>query len=209
MMTFRCEIRVERADVAWRGLPVSEPSRLRPSTSICPQRCSAPWRSRRRRSEERRGKVIDAEGEFQASERLREASDVMAQFSPYTLQLRYLQTLSEISRLSTLRHRTVLSDSVPFSVAHAPAGGAAAPSVNGPAAAERLRCEKRRKTEAPGPRGPYGFAAAARCKIGRLRLRGGRVPTRSIDLLKINAHLARRRSGFLFIPASSGARDFS
>ncbi len=45
---------------------------------------------------ERRAKVIHAEGEFQASERLREASDVMAR-SPFTLQLRYLQTLSEIS----------------------------------------------------------------------------------------------------------------
>ena len=45
---------------------------------------------------QRRAKVINAEGEFQASERLREASDVMAR-SPYTLQLRYLQTLSEIA----------------------------------------------------------------------------------------------------------------
>ena len=45
---------------------------------------------------ERRAKVIHAEGEFQASQRLREASDVMVQ-SPYTLQLRYLQTLSEIA----------------------------------------------------------------------------------------------------------------
>lgn len=45
---------------------------------------------------ERRAKVIHAEGEHQASERLKEASDVMAQ-SPYTLQLRYLQTLADIS----------------------------------------------------------------------------------------------------------------
>jgi regulator of protease activity HflC (stomatin/prohibitin superfamily) len=45
---------------------------------------------------ERRAKVIHAEGEHQASERLREASTIMAQ-SPYTLQLRYLQTLSEIA----------------------------------------------------------------------------------------------------------------
>ena len=45
---------------------------------------------------ERRAKVIHAEGEFQASERLRQASDVMVQ-SPFTLQLRYLQTLSEIA----------------------------------------------------------------------------------------------------------------
>jgi len=45
---------------------------------------------------ERRAKIIHAEGEHQASERLREASTIMAQ-SPYTLQLRYLQTLSEIA----------------------------------------------------------------------------------------------------------------
>jgi regulator of protease activity HflC (stomatin/prohibitin superfamily) len=45
---------------------------------------------------ERRAKIIHAEGEHQASERLRQASDIMAQ-SPYTLQLRYLQTLSDIA----------------------------------------------------------------------------------------------------------------
>jgi regulator of protease activity HflC (stomatin/prohibitin superfamily) len=44
---------------------------------------------------ERRAKVIAAEGEFQASEKLREAADVMAR-SPMALQLRYLQTLLEI-----------------------------------------------------------------------------------------------------------------
>jgi regulator of protease activity HflC (stomatin/prohibitin superfamily) len=44
---------------------------------------------------ERRAKVIAAEGEFQASERLRDAAMVMAQ-SPMALQLRYLQTLLEI-----------------------------------------------------------------------------------------------------------------
>ena len=45
---------------------------------------------------ERRAKVIHAKGEFEASQTLREASDIMMQ-SPYTLQLRYLQTLSEIA----------------------------------------------------------------------------------------------------------------
>ncbi len=45
---------------------------------------------------ERRAKIIAADGEFQASERLREAAEVMAR-EPTTLQLRYLQTLSEIS----------------------------------------------------------------------------------------------------------------
>ncbi|MCY4392787.1 MAG: slipin family protein [Chloroflexi bacterium] len=45
---------------------------------------------------DRRAKIIAADGEFQASERLREAATVMAS-EPITLQLRYLQTLSEIS----------------------------------------------------------------------------------------------------------------
>jgi regulator of protease activity HflC (stomatin/prohibitin superfamily) len=44
---------------------------------------------------ERRAKVISAEGEFQASERLRDAALVMAQ-EPVAVQLRYLQTLAEI-----------------------------------------------------------------------------------------------------------------
>ena len=45
---------------------------------------------------ERRAKIIAAEGEYQAAQRLKEASDILAQ-SPITLQLRYLQTLVEIS----------------------------------------------------------------------------------------------------------------
>ncbi len=45
---------------------------------------------------ERRAKVIAAEGEFQASERLAEAAAIMAR-EPMTLQLRYLQTLAEIA----------------------------------------------------------------------------------------------------------------
>ena len=44
---------------------------------------------------ERRAKVISAEGEFQASERLKDAAAVMSQ-QPITVQLRYLQTLLEI-----------------------------------------------------------------------------------------------------------------
>ncbi len=45
---------------------------------------------------DRRAKIIAADGEFQASERLREAAEVMAR-EPITLQLRYLQTLGEIA----------------------------------------------------------------------------------------------------------------
>jgi regulator of protease activity HflC (stomatin/prohibitin superfamily) len=52
---------------------------------------------------ERRAKVIAAEGEFQASERLKDAADVLA-VNPISLQLRFLQTMLEISseRSSTL-----------------------------------------------------------------------------------------------------------
>ncbi len=45
---------------------------------------------------ERRAKVIAAEGEFEASMKLAEAAGVMAA-NPITLQLRYLQTMSEIA----------------------------------------------------------------------------------------------------------------
>lgn len=45
---------------------------------------------------DRRAKVINAEGEFQASQRLIDAAKIMEQY-PYALQLRYLQTLSEIA----------------------------------------------------------------------------------------------------------------
>jgi regulator of protease activity HflC (stomatin/prohibitin superfamily) len=45
---------------------------------------------------ERRAKVINAEGELQASQKLMEAARVIAQ-EPIALQLRYLQTLAEIA----------------------------------------------------------------------------------------------------------------
>jgi regulator of protease activity HflC (stomatin/prohibitin superfamily) len=45
---------------------------------------------------ERRAKVINAEGEFQASERLAQAAAIIQKY-PVALQLRYLQTLREVS----------------------------------------------------------------------------------------------------------------
>ena len=45
---------------------------------------------------ERRSKVIHAQGEFEASQRLADAADVMSR-NPVALQLRYLQTLVEIA----------------------------------------------------------------------------------------------------------------
>ena len=45
---------------------------------------------------ERRAKVINAEGEFQAAERLREAASVLAR-EPIAYQLRFLQTITEVA----------------------------------------------------------------------------------------------------------------
>jgi len=45
---------------------------------------------------ERRAKIISAEGEYQAAQKLAEASNIISQ-NPVALQLRYLQTLVEIS----------------------------------------------------------------------------------------------------------------
>src|SRR5918998_6110269 len=53
---------------------------------------------------EKRAKIIHAEGEFQASQRLADAADIIAH-EPVTLQLRYLQTLTEIA---TEKNSTIL-----------------------------------------------------------------------------------------------------
>ncbi len=45
---------------------------------------------------ERRAKVIHADGEFQASDKLREAAEILAK-TPTSVQLRFLQTLTEIA----------------------------------------------------------------------------------------------------------------
>lgn len=49
---------------------------------------------------ERRAKIIAAEGEMQASQKLGEAAEVMAR-NPMSLQLRYLQTIREMSSEKT------------------------------------------------------------------------------------------------------------
>ena len=45
---------------------------------------------------ERRAKVINAQGEYQAAEKLSQAAEILGKF-PQAIQLRYLQTLSDIS----------------------------------------------------------------------------------------------------------------
>ena len=57
----------------------------------------------------RRAKVINAEGEFQAADRLADAADVISP-NPVTLQLRYLQTLTEISSNAGLDDRVPAAD---------------------------------------------------------------------------------------------------
>ncbi|MGE5436805.1 MAG: hypothetical protein ACM3O3_06220 [Syntrophothermus sp.] len=46
--------------------------------------------------EERRAKIIHAEGEFQASQKLADAATIISG-SPIALQLRFLQTLTEVA----------------------------------------------------------------------------------------------------------------
>jgi regulator of protease activity HflC (stomatin/prohibitin superfamily) len=62
---------------------------------------------------ERRAKVINADGEFQASQRLAEAGRVLAEV-PTTMQLRFLQTLSEI--LSSPNNNTVIAFPLPLEI---------------------------------------------------------------------------------------------
>jgi regulator of protease activity HflC (stomatin/prohibitin superfamily) len=49
---------------------------------------------------ERRAKVIAAEGEYQASQRLSEAAEILAR-NPITIQLRFLQMATEVSTEKT------------------------------------------------------------------------------------------------------------
>ncbi len=48
---------------------------------------------------DRRAKIINADGEYQAAEKLGEAAKIISQ-NPIALQLRYLQTLNEISSIN-------------------------------------------------------------------------------------------------------------
>ncbi|HOK57191.1 MAG TPA: slipin family protein, partial [bacterium] len=45
---------------------------------------------------ERRAKIINAEGEFQAAQKLKEAAEILSEV-PMAIQLRYLQTATEIA----------------------------------------------------------------------------------------------------------------
>jgi regulator of protease activity HflC (stomatin/prohibitin superfamily) len=71
---------------------------------------------------ERRAKVINAEGEYQASERLKDAANVIEDH-PVALQLRYLQTLLELgsSQSTTIVFPAPIDILKPFMPREAPA----------------------------------------------------------------------------------------
>jgi regulator of protease activity HflC (stomatin/prohibitin superfamily) len=78
---------------------------------------------------EKRAKIIHAEGEFAAAQRLSDAAEVIEQ-RPVTLQLRYLQTLTEIAteKNSTIVFPLPIDTILPFLQMHA---GQAVGSVAG------------------------------------------------------------------------------
>jgi hypothetical protein len=110
---------------------------------------------------ERRAKIINAEGEFQASARLAEAADVIAG-NPVTIQLRYLQTLREIgsTQSSTIVFPLpidligpllpALASRTDATAGRAPA--AAPPTASAPATAPATPAALKRPPEANGGR---------------------------------------------------------
>src|SRR5688500_9629159 len=78
---------------------------------------------------ERRAKIIAADGEFQAAEKLGQAANIISQ-NPATLQLRYLQTLLElgVNQNSTIVFPLPMDMIKPFIEQAARAGGEAGPS---------------------------------------------------------------------------------
>lgn len=73
---------------------------------------------------ERRAKIIHAEGEFQASARLAEAGEILS-VNPANLQLRYLQTLTEIAT----EKATIMVFPLPIDIISSLLGRVAAPAA--------------------------------------------------------------------------------
>src|SRR5690349_11073038 len=127
---------------------------------------------------ERRAKVIAAEGEFQASERLKDAANVMAE-TPIALQLRYLQTLLELgsSQSTTIVFPAPIDRTAPFMERHrpsrpsfgsprSPGGPWRSPQAGRHAPAPAPRCSSRRPT-----RSSSRARSAMAARTGRLRRR--------------------------------------
>ena len=106
---------------------------------------------------ERRAKIINAEGEFQAAERLKEAALVMEE-APIALQLRYLQTLLEVGSAN--------NSTIVFPRADRPARARSSSAPTG----TRRRAEPRGARAAPRPavRPPRGGRPRPRQAAGSL-----------------------------------------
>jgi regulator of protease activity HflC (stomatin/prohibitin superfamily) len=100
-----------------------------------PQRMQHAMARQAEAERERRAKIINAEGEFQAAARLNDAADVIS-LNPVTIQLRYLQTLLEVSNNES--STIVFPVDILQSLSGAVAGRAAAPA-DGP---ERARLDQ-------------------------------------------------------------------
>ncbi len=104
---------------------------------------------------ERRAKIINAEGEFQAAAKLGQAAEVIAQ-NPVTIQLRYLQTLREIggSQNSTVVFPMPMDLMTPIlDTIHQRGGSGASAQANGEAPVPQ-------GTELPGAHAPELGAGA-------------------------------------------------
>ena len=76
---------------------------------ILPESMKRAMASQAETERERRAKIINAEGEFQAAEKLSEAAKIISQ-NPQALQLRFLQTLSEVGA----EHNTTIVFPIPI-----------------------------------------------------------------------------------------------
>jgi hypothetical protein len=118
---------------------------------------------------ERRAKIIAAEGEYQASERLKQAADRLE--SPTALQLRLFQTLAEVSseQSSTIILPVPIDLFRPYLGAHSTNGSSKSPQVRRKEEAEaerryeetvgQARSEQQAIKEELGPDGPNPPAA--------------------------------------------------
>ncbi len=96
---------------------------------------------------ERRAKVINAEGEFQAADKLRQAAQIMTPY-PMAMQMRYLQALADVAsdQNSTIIFPLPLELLAPFLKNHRDGGGSqvdgrpedASPRVKEPAQSEKI-----------------------------------------------------------------------
>jgi regulator of protease activity HflC (stomatin/prohibitin superfamily) len=107
---------------------------------------------------ERRAKIINAEGEFQAAAKLSDAADVIGR-NPVTIQLRYLQTLMEVSANPS----STIVFPLPLDVLQPLIG--AAQGRAGSAEADRKLEEARAEVAALDP----GLAEVARLQAGTSR----------------------------------------